>query len=237
MLQKLKFLGFSENVQAWFKSYLSDRSFYVSLNDCLSEEGTINCGVPQGSILGPLLFLIYVNDMPQAVTCELYLYADDSCLIYQHKDLDVINEKLCLDFSKLCDWFIDNKLSIHFGEDKTKCILFASKNKIKKVGQLNIFYRDVIIKQFSKLTYLGGLLDQTMSGDEMALNVIRKVNNRIKFLYRKNEFLTPKLRRILCNALIQPHFDYVCSAWYPNLTQNSKKRDCSVHRTNVYHFA
>ena len=161
--------------------------------------------------------------MPQAVNSELYLYADDSCLVFQHKDLSAINEKLSFDFSKLCDWFVDNKLSIHFGEDKTKCILFANKRRINKVGKMNINYRNLQIKQFTKITYLGGLLDQTMSGDAMALNAIQKINNRIKFLYRKSNFLTPKLRRLLCNALVQPNFDYVCSAWYPNLAQNLKK--------------
>ena len=195
----------------------------MSINGILSEDGSINCGVPQGSILGPLLFLIYVNDMPQAVDSELYLYAGDSCLMYQHKDLKVINEKLCDDFSKLCDWFVDNKLSIHFGEDKTKCILFASKNKVKKVGKLNS-YKDTIIKQFSNITYLGGLLDQTMSGDIMDLNKIRKVNSRHKFLYRKNKLHTSYLRRLICNVLIQPNFDYVYSVWYPNFAQNFTKR-------------
>ena len=57
-------------------------------------------------------------------------------------------------------------------------------------------------------------MDETMSGEAMALNVIHKINNKLKFLYRKNDFLTPPLRRLLCNALIQPHFDYACSAWY-----------------------
>ena len=58
----------------------------------------------------------------------------------------------------------------------------------------------------------------------MALSVINKINNKLKFLYRKNRFLTPTLRRLLCNALIQPHFDYACSAWYPNLTKRFKNR-------------
>ena len=58
----------------------------------------------------------------------------------------------------------------------------------------------------------------------MALNVVNKINNKLKFLYRKNSFLTPALRRLLCNALIQPHFDYACSAWYPNLTKKLKHR-------------
>ena len=99
-----------------------------------SDVVNLNSGVPQGSILGPLLFLIYVNDMSEAVQSDLYLYADDSCLMYQHKDVCRINNQLNEDFSKLCDWFINNKLSIHFGEDKTKCILFASKQKLKKIG-------------------------------------------------------------------------------------------------------
>ena len=82
------------------------------------------CSVPQGSIFGPLLFLLYVNDMPGAVNCEMLLYADDTCLVFQDKDLDTISDKLNTEFNKQCDWFVANKLSIHFGEDKTKSILF-----------------------------------------------------------------------------------------------------------------
>ena len=67
-------------------------------------------------------------------------------------------------------------------------------------------------------------MDETMSGETMALNIIHKINNKLKFFYRKNDFLTLKLRRLLCNALIQPHFDYACSAWYPNLSKKLKHR-------------
>ena len=80
------------------------------------------------------------------------------------------------------------------------------------------------IKKHSKVKYLGCMLHQTMSGETMALSLINKINNKLKFRYRKNRFLTPTLRRLLCNALIQPHFDYACSAWYPNLTKKSKNR-------------
>ena len=73
------------------------------------------CGVPRGSILGPLLFLIYVNDMPQAVNSNLLLYADDSCLMFQHKDVEEIKKVLNNDFENICDWFVDNKLSIYLG--------------------------------------------------------------------------------------------------------------------------
>ena len=119
---------------------------------------------------------------------------------------------------------MDNKLSIHFGEDKTKSILFASKRKSKNVHQLNIRYNHVNIKQHSQVTYLGCVLDERMSCEPMALKVINKINGKLKFLYRKNRYLTKELRRMLCNALIQPHFDYACPAWYPNLNEKTKKK-------------
>ena len=84
-------------------------------------------------------------------------------------------------------------LSIHFDEDKTKCILFASKRRAKNIRQLNIKYKDINIKQHSEVTYLGCVLDETMSGEPMALKVINKINGKLKFLYGKNRFLSPEL--------------------------------------------
>ena len=81
-ISKMEYLGFSKDVILWFESYLSKRKFKVSLNKTFSEPGKLLCAVPQGSILGPLLFLLYTNDMTQAVKCELLLYADDTCLIF-----------------------------------------------------------------------------------------------------------------------------------------------------------
>ena len=161
--------------------------------------------------------------MPQAVNSNLFLYADDSCLMFQHKEVEEIERVLNNDFENICDWFVDNKLSIHFGEDKTKSILFASQRKIKTIKKLNIKYQDIEIKQHSQVTYLACVMDETMSGEPMALKVLNKINGKLEFLYRKNSFLTPGHRRMLCNALIQPHFDYICSAWYPNLNAKLKK--------------
>ena len=89
---------------------------------------------------------------------------------------------------------------------------------------MDIQYGDVKIKQYSKVTYLGCELDDSLSGEAMALKVINKINGRLKFLYRKNRYLTPYLKRLLCNALIQPHFDYVCSSRYPNLNKKFKSK-------------
>ena len=143
--------------------------------------------------------------------------------MFQHKELEEIEWVLNSDFENICDWFVDNKLSIHFGEDKTKSILFASHRKIKTIKKLNMKYQDIEIKQHSQMTYLGCVMDETMSGEPMTLKVINKINGKLKFLYWKNSFLTPGLRRMLCNALIQPYFDYACSMWYPNLNAKLKK--------------
>ena len=155
LLKKMEFIEFSEETTKWFKSYLSNRNFKVHIKNTFLEPGNLLCGVPQGSILGPLLFLLYINDMPQAVDCELLLYADDTCLIFQHKDIIEIESALNKNINMFCDLFVDNKLSVHFGEDKTKSILFRSKHKIIKSKLLNIQYNDIKIKQYSKVTYLG----------------------------------------------------------------------------------
>ena len=116
LFKKMKYLGFTNKTISWFRSYLKDRSFKVSIENVFSDSGSQLCGVPQGSILGPLLFLLYINDMPQSVKCDLFLYADDSCLVFQHKNVKEIEKQLNEDFANLCDWFVENKLSIHFGD-------------------------------------------------------------------------------------------------------------------------
>ena len=82
----------------------------------------------------------------------MFPYADDSCLVFQGKNVIEIEKQLNWDFTNICEWFVDNRLSIHFGEDKTKSILFASICKIKKVPKLNINHRNIQIKQHSKVT-------------------------------------------------------------------------------------
>ena len=219
-LMKLECMGFGKPTILWYKSYLENRTFRVNIENDYSNLGNLNCGVPQGSILGPLIFLIYVNDMPQSVDCDLFLYADDTCLGFTDKDIKTIESNLNKNFNSLCDWFVENKLSIHFGEDKTKSIVFGSKRRLKKLDILDIKRGDIKISQQNKVTYLGCILDNDMSGESMAARVMNKISGRLNFLYRKQSFLNPKLRRMLCNALIQPHFDYACSAWYNNLNKN-----------------
>ena len=121
--------------------------------------------------------------------------------------------------SSLRDWFVNNKLSLHFGQDKTKSILFRTKHKLRNARALNIVYDGTEIKQYPEVKYLGCILDQSLSGESMALNVIDKVNSRLKSLHRQNRFSTLPLCRLLCNALIQHLFDYAYTACFSNLSK------------------
>ena len=133
LLQKLYAIGFYKHSLNWFRSYLINRTFLVNLENAFSQPACVSSSVPQGSILGPLFFLIYINDMSQAAKCNHFLYADDTCLVCQHKYINEIEKELNKDFENICNWFLDNKLSIHFGDDKTKSIsFFATKFKIKR---------------------------------------------------------------------------------------------------------
>ena len=155
---------------------------------------------------------------------DLLLYACDTCIVFQTENVTEIEKQLLRDFSSLCDWFVDNKLSVHFGQSKTKSILFGTKHKLRNATALNIVYNGTEIKQYGKIKYLGCILDQNLSGEAMALNVMDKVNSRLKFLHRQNRFLTLSLRRLLINALIQPLFDYARTAWFSNLSKRLKLR-------------
>ena len=90
--------------------------------------------------------MLYINDLPQAVVSDLLLYADDTCIVFQHKNVIEIEKQLLRDFSRLCDWFVDNKLSVQFSQDKTKSILFGTKHKLQNAKALNIVYNGIEIK-------------------------------------------------------------------------------------------
>ena len=151
-----------------------------------SETRNVTCGVPQGSILGPLLFLIYVNDMQKAVNCKLLLYADDSCLLVSGKNVQDIENTLSHELQNVSDWLVDNKLSLHLG--KTESIIFGSHKRLKNKKELNVVCNGVKIDSKPNVNYLGTKLDQTLSGETTANSVISKCNSRLKFLYRKANY-------------------------------------------------
>ena len=182
-LMKLECMGFGRSTILWFKCYLDNRTFRGKIEDEYSNPGKLKCGVPQGSILGPLIFLIYVNDMPQSLDCDLLLYADDTCLGFTDKNIKT-KSNLNKNFNSLCDWFVENKLSIHFSEVKTKTIVFGSKRSKKYWINLTLKGMKSKFLNIIKL-YLECILDDNLSGESMASRVLNKVGGRLNFLYRK----------------------------------------------------
>ena len=172
LLEKIKYFGFRASVIKWFEFYLSNKKFLVCIDNIFSKAGTLKYCVPPGSNHGPIFFLLYVNDLPQSLSdTGSYLYADDTCIFYQHEDVKKIVNALNKEFSSLCQWFIGNKLSIHFGEDKTKSVLFSKKRGLKEI---NISLAGCSIKKHETVEYLGCQLDSKSSGEAMASKVLKK---------------------------------------------------------------
>ena len=120
----------------WFKSYLSNHSQYVSINGYESGLAAINCGVPQGSVLGPLLFVLYINDLNQAIKfCKVHHFANDTHLFYLSNSIKKLNKLVNADLKRLVNWLNANKISLNV--KKTEMVIFKSKQK-KFEGDLKI---------------------------------------------------------------------------------------------------
>jgi exonuclease III len=212
----------------WFRSYLSDRAQCVGVNGTQSDFLEVTCGVPQGSILGPILFLCYINDMPISLRCRLALYADDSALVHSGKHPDEIAAFLSNELASCKKWLVDNRLSLHIG--KTECILFGSKRRLGKAGDFKVTCGDTLVKRVSSVKYLGVILDHNLGGVEHISSILSKVNSRLSFLYRCASFLNQQTKWTVCLALIQPHLDYCSSAWYSGLSVLLKNKIDIVQR-------
>ena len=159
----------------------------------------VPCGVPQGSILGPLLFLIQVNDMEAAVSCRLILYDDDSALLFSGKSVFDIEETLGHELTFLSEWLVDNKLSIHLR--KTESILFGSNKKIRKQSTMKIICGDNEVAAKDNVKYLGASLDQWLGGKYLAEIILKKGNSRIKFLWRQAKYLNRNSRKLSATSV------------------------------------
>ena len=136
------------------------------------------------------------------------MITDAIWILYSHQNRTFIVNNLNYDFNNLCEWFICNKLCIHFGENKTKSNLL--KREKKSNLSLNITQNEKAMKQHSVVKYLGRSLDQNISAKTMAWMVFKKFKGKKKILYRQSRYLLYPLKRILCNILIQPRFGFAC---------------------------
>ena len=220
LLEKLGFMGVKS--VGWFRSYLTGRRQCVMVDGVVSGFLDVNCGVPQGSILGPILFLCYVNDMALSLQCHLSLYADDSTLIASGVNARDLGDFLSSQLASCGRWMIDNRLSLHLG--KTECILIGTSHKLKDAGDFRVTCNGSDVKKVEKVRYLGVMLDQHLNGQVQARSTIKKAGSRLGFLYRGASFLDLDTRRTLCNALVQPCLDYCIVSWYLGLSVALRKK-------------
>ena len=166
-----------------------------------------------------------------SLTCRLSLYADDSALIFSHRDPVIIADRLSMELSTCKRWLVDNRLSLHVG--KTESLLFGTKRGLKGVGNFNVLCDGTPVERKSNVKYLGVLLDENINGSAHVGNIMKKCAGRLAFLYRYSSLLDKKCRQTLCSTLIQPHLDYCCSSWYNGLSVVLKERLNVIQRKMV----
>ena len=145
-----------------------------------------------------------------------------AALLVSHQDKLEVERVLSSELLKISSWLIDNRLSLHLG--KTESILFACRTKLKKSPGFRVVVGDVEVATKDSIKYLGCTLDNNLSGESMALQVIQKVNQRGKFLARTSSFLNRSALEILAGALIQCHFDYASTSWYTGISAALKHK-------------
>lgn len=203
MIAKLSKFGFLRRVINWFEGYLNGRSQQTRVNGYTSDQISNDLGVPQGSVLGAILFVLYINDMPhQLLNAFINLFADDT-LIYLHgKNIDVVRDEMNKELERICQWLKLNKLKINISKTKVmvlgKTSMKSALNSIKVDGE--------VLGMESEFKYLGVILDDKLNFKANTDYVCKKVG----VLARLARNLTIGPRMSIYKAVIGPHFDY-CS--------------------------
>ena len=169
-------------------------------------------GVPQGSILGPLLFLIYVNDLPDChLASAIILYADDTVLYYSSKSVSDLEHHINADLGTVSEWFSRNLLTLNIS--KCNFVIFGSPQKLIRIQGISVKVEGTSIERSQSFKYLGVTLHQSMSWADHVDAISMKINQRIGLIRRIRNLLPLQARVALYNALILPLFDYGDVIW------------------------
>ena len=188
LIKKLQYYGIDGTALEWFKSDLSYRKQYISTQDVSENCLDIICGVPQGSILGPLIFLIYVNDLFKASNPLMeVMFADDKNLFISHKNIDTLFASMNKELENVSTWFRSNRLSLNV--DKTKLLLFHPLSKWQSLSQTlpNLLIENIHIKREHVTKFLGVFIDENLSWKQHIDIVSSKISKSIGILYQSRD--------------------------------------------------
>ena len=235
LLKKLKYYKISEETISWFSSYLLGRKQKVFVNNVLSESENIICGVPQGSILGPLLFLIFINDLPLEINNVLTdLYADDTTLYYIDKSQACIEQQLQTALHKLSEWCKENGMLIN--TTKTKVMLITTPQRRVNLNNYNfhLTYTNEALSVVTCEKILGVFIDNNLTWTNHTDAVAKKIVSNLWLLSRIKTYLTTHQRIQFYKSYVQPHIDYCNTIWGGTSQRNLdriyrlQKRACKI---------
>ena len=226
ILKKLDQIGLNASSTMWIDSYLTNRKQSVKLNQVLSSQDTVESGVPQGSILGPLLFIITTNDITQALReYNISIYADDMQIIISGTNVNEMQMKLEKAIETANNYYNENSLLCN--PTKTEIILFGTEQQLKKRNKLQITVQGEnetkILTGEKHIKILGVYLDQHLNWNKHTSTVKQKATNSIRMLHRINYCLPQKQQRILYNSLVVPYFSYADIIWTNCSDKNNRK--------------
>ena len=212
LLAKMEHYGVRGNILKWFESYLSNRKQFVFYNGVNSDVASFTCGVPQGSVLGPLLFLIYINDLPNISSkLSFFRFADDTNIYYESNNLIELEKTVNKELKILSLWLNLNRLALNVS--KTNFVIFRSPKKPLNHNVTLIMNRKAI-EQKDHVKYLGILMDQHLTWKQQIANVSKKISRGIGILAKLRGIGLDK--SLLCNiyyCLVFSHLSYGVEAW------------------------
>lgn len=232
LIQKLGAVGLTGPILSWLRCYLSDRSQEVAVHGANSIQFPVLSGVPQGSVLGPLLFLVYVNDMCYShLTSDssLVLYADDTTLYKPLTHFDDLSD-FQTDINTILSWFLNNHLSAN--ASKTKTMIISTKKNSHP--QMQLFLNNLPIERVSSTKFLGIWIDENLSWSLHIDHICKKARRTIGFIHRSFASAPFCTRRILYLALVRPILEYGSVIWHPlNISLTNRIEACQRFAARV----